>query len=277
MKRLIILVVYCFGTVFCDMSGECDFVSFYQELGCTAIPNDDNLTCPKEFDCPDLHPNPNMCYYRGVEYADRATIPMDLVKNPCALGCVCTIDSGPRFDCAAVDCVENFDPDQQECIYTFSLDSCCSTGEVCGKDAIASLKTCEADGKTYKEGQYFEPANSRKKCVCTADWNGSYDDPATCSDINCGLEIYNQKNIMDKCAPVFVKTAKSCPFSFQCPSAKTKIIKGINLRGIQSQCVFGNLTLNVGDEVVGDDSCTKCSCEVPPFMTCVKTTYSCPN
>lgn len=84
-----------------------------------------------------------------------------------------------------------------------------------GKDAIANLKTCEVDGQMYKEGQSFEPANTRKTCICTSQWNGTYDYPY-CTDINCGLEIHYQDEIFDNCAPVFVGNMKSCPIAFQC-------------------------------------------------------------
>lgn len=49
------------------MAGECDMAGFYLELGCTAEPRADNSTgCPDSFTCPDLHPDPTMCYYRYV-------------------------------------------------------------------------------------------------------------------------------------------------------------------------------------------------------------------
>lgn len=84
-----------------------------------------------------------------------------------------------------------------------------------GKDAIANLKTCEVDGQMYKEGQSFEPASTRKTCICTSQWNGTYDD-TYCTDINCGLEIHYQDAIFDNCAPVFIGNLKSCPIAFQC-------------------------------------------------------------
>lgn len=271
MKTTICFAIFLLGTCWADIPGECNMYSFYMELGCKALPKVDNSTsCPDAFQCPDLHPNPEKCFYRGLPYEDRTMLPQSLIDDPCTQACSCNAN-GPRFDCAAVDCVESFDSDElNECIYTFELDACCSTGKVCGKDAIASLKTCEVDGQTYKEGQMIEPANTRKTCICTANWNGSFDDPTTCKDITCGLEIHYQAQIMGKCAPVFFGNMKSCPINFECPSSSSKIIRGLNLRSVSEQCTFGNYTLNVGDGITVDEKCTKCKCEVPPFISCIK-------
>ncbi|CAH0723570.1 unnamed protein product, partial [Brenthis ino] len=273
MKATICFVIFLLSTAWADLAGECNLVGFYLELGCKALPKVDNTTsCPDAFQCPDLHPDPNMCYYRGVAYADRSMIPQNLIKNSCSQACFCNMFGGPQFDCAAVDCFESFKNDElDECIYTYELDSCCSTGTVCGKDAIGNLKTCEVDGQTFKEGQSFYPANTQKMCICSAQWNGTTDDPTMCRDVNCGLEIHYQDKILDNCAPVYFGDSKgNCPIAFTCPSNSTKIIRGLNLRSVPVQCSFGNLTLNVGDDVIVDEKCTKCSCDVPPFVSCVK-------
>ncbi|CAG4964521.1 unnamed protein product [Colias eurytheme] len=274
MINVILFVMLVLGTAKTDLAGECNLAGFYFELGCTPVPPADNTTiCPEAFTCPDLHPDPSMCYYRGKPYADRSTIPQVAINNPCSQACSCSTSAGPQFDCAAVDCVEIFDSDkEQQCINTYELDSCCSTGTVCGKDEIAKLKTCEVDGQTYMEGQTFEPKNTRKTCICTAQWNGTTDNPSYCRDINCGLEIHYQDKIFDNCAPVFAGNMRSCPIAFQCPSTSSKVIRGLNLRSISQQCSFGNVTLSVGDEVTVDEKCTKCSCDVPPFVSCSRKT-----
>lgn len=72
------------------------------------------------------------------------------------------------------------------------------------------------DGQTYMEGERFEPKNSHKTCICTAEWNGSTDNPNYCRDINCGIEIHYQEKLLDNCAPVFVGDRRSCPIGFSC-------------------------------------------------------------
>ncbi|XP_045535346.1 uncharacterized protein LOC106712874 isoform X1 [Papilio machaon] len=267
-----LLTVTVIGSALTDMGNECNMAGFYAELGCTAVPGaaDNSTVCPDAYTCPKLHPDPSMCYYRGVPYKDRSTIPQAEVKNPCSLACQCSVSGKPSFDCAAVDCVETFDDMQQECIKTYDLESCCSTGTVCGKDAVAALKTCEVDGKTYREGEAFEPKNSRKTCICTAQWNGTIDDSASCRDINCGLEIHYQDKLCQNCAPIFLGSDSVCPIAFTCPTNRSIVIRGLNLRGVSSQCVFWNMTLSVGDEVTVDEECTKCTCNVPPFVSCTK-------
>ncbi|KAI8420706.1 hypothetical protein MSG28_007935 [Choristoneura fumiferana] len=261
MKVLLCFVVIMLDVARGDMAGECDVAFFYLELGCTPVASDNSTSCPQAFTCPDLHPDPTMCYYRGVPYAANAMVPQNLVKNPCSQRCTCQVYGAPQFECAAVDCVETFDKDLQQCVNVYEVDSCCSVGNVCGKDAIAKLKTCEVDGKIYREGEVFEPKNTMKTCICTAQWNG---------DIDCGIEIHYQNNILNNCAPMFFKNTRSCPISFKCPSSETKVVRGLNTRAVSSKCVFGNDTLAVGDEVIVEEKCTKCSCEVPPFVSCTQ-------
>lgn len=268
MKELIYIVPLLLGSVSTDMAGECELAGFYTELGCTPVPRADNSSlCPDAFDCPKLHPDPTMCYYRGVPYGDRSSIPQNLISNPCSQACRCRAAGGPRFECAAVDCVEVFDGDLRQCVSTYDLESCCSTGNVCGNDEIANLKTCEVDGKTYREGESFVPKNTHKTCICTSAWAGTAD-AAFCRDINCGIEIHYQDKILDNCAPVFVGNKRSCPISFTCPTASSKVVRGLNARGVNGQCQFGNKTLGVGDEVTVEEKCTSCACDVPPFVSC---------
>ncbi|VVD05692.1 unnamed protein product, partial [Leptidea sinapis] len=259
-KFFVFLIIYGANRVRADMAGECDLAAFYLELGCTpSLRADNSSICPDSFTCPDLHPDPKFCYYRGKSYKNGEAIPQNVILNPCTIACGCSIGTVPRFDCAAVDCVEAMDPDmQKQCVLTYELDSCCSTGSVCGKDAIANLNTCDVDGKIYKEGETFEPENTHKSCLCTSGWNGTLDS-SICSDINCGVEIHYQDRIYRKCAPVFSGDMKGCPIDFECR---------LNVRGVNEVCTFGNMTLGVGDEVTIDDNCTKCSCTVPPFVTC---------
>lgn len=270
MKVLLCFVAILMGLAQAEMGGECDLAMFYLELGCTAAPRaDDAAGCPQAFTCPDLHPDPTKCYYRGVAYSNNDVLPQNLIKNPCSQRCTCQVSDEPRFECAAVDCVESFDSDLQQCVATFELDSCCSVGNVCGKDAIAKLATCEIDSKTYREGESFEPKDSMQSCVCTPQWNGTVS-PAYCRDINCGVEIHYQKNLLDNCAPIFFKNSRSCPIGFKCPASDTKVVRGLNLKAVSAQCLFGNETLSVGDEVTVDEKCTRCACEVPPFVSCTQ-------
>lgn len=84
-----------------------------------------------------------------------------------------------------------------------------------GKDAIAQLKTCEVDGKTYREGETYQPKDTRKTCVCTADYNAT-DNASNCRDINCGIEIHYQSDLLRNCAPVFPGNMRGCPIGFEC-------------------------------------------------------------
>ncbi|XP_053605313.1 uncharacterized protein LOC128672290 [Plodia interpunctella] len=270
MKVVVYLLMLGFSGVTPDWIGECDMAPFYEELGCSPMhPFYKTSVCPLAYKCPDLHPDPNMCYYKGVPYKDGSSIPDAEILNPCTKACSCQVKEGVRFNCAMVDCVQSFDIDlQTPCVRTYELWSCCTTGTVCGEDAVANLKTCKVDGKTYREGETFEPINTRKTCVCTGDWNGTIVD-TYCRDINCGLEIHDQDKLAKKCAPVFVRNTRGCPFGFECQSPTSKVVPGLNSLGVNVECAFGNMTLRVGDEVTVDDACMKCTCTMPPFVSCI--------
>lgn len=75
--------------------------------------------------------------FRGVAYEAYVAIPQSEILNPCSRACVCQVsgEAGARFECAQLDCVETFSSEKKECLSTYdSLDECCSTGNVCGKD-----------------------------------------------------------------------------------------------------------------------------------------------
>lgn len=88
-----------------------------------------------------LHEQCKKCvllFSRGVSYKQGEPFPQSIVKNPCTQNCGCSTRGGvPQFTCAVVDCVET--GTLEECIRTYELDSCCSTGTVCGQ--FSSLLT----------------------------------------------------------------------------------------------------------------------------------------
>ncbi|CAB3236038.1 unnamed protein product [Arctia plantaginis] len=273
MKVVIALVIIGLTGVSTDMAGECDMAAFYLELGCKPESSTEEF-CPDKFKCPDLHPDPTKCYYKSQAYSHKESIPQNIVSNPCSQACSCSVfNEEPQFLCAAVDCYETFDSDMsQQCINTYELDSCCSTGTVCGKDAVAKLQSCIVDGRTYLEGQMFEPLNTQKSCICTAEWDGSVENRSYCRNVDCGIELHYQNSLLENCAPVFANSMRTCPIGFECPTVNSKIIRGLNIKQLTTQCVFSNMTLNIGDEVAVEDNCTKCTCKIPPFVSCIRST-----
>ncbi|XP_026333553.1 uncharacterized protein LOC113240455 [Hyposmocoma kahamanoa] len=279
MKVVISVVVMIVGTVVADSGHGCEDISdYYLELGCTPVKKAGNSSeCPKAFTCPDIkYTDPAKCYYRGVAYEPGAAIPQSEILNPCSRVCVCQIsgDVGARFECAQVDCVETFSSEKRECLYTFnSLNDCCSTGSVCGKDAVAALKNCEIDDRSFKEGEMFEPANRHKICLCSSEWDGNIDSNKSCRDINCGIELHYQPKLRQNCAPVFSEHqsgSSKCPIGFQCPNDSIKVTRLNKVTEVTEKCVFGNDTLAVGDEVTVMEKCVTCKCGLPPSIHCIK-------
>ncbi|XP_026333468.1 uncharacterized protein LOC113240394 [Hyposmocoma kahamanoa] len=233
----------------------CDMVGFYIELGCSPDYMYGNRTgCPRVFTCPAFYSDSQKCYYRGVAYDVGATILQSEIKNPCSRSCKClrNYNELPHFECATVDCPYLPGFDNKDCILTYdSLDACCAASSICDTRTLSSLKTCELNDIIYREGESFEPLDRRKICLCWAQWDGGIDNPKNCRDVNCGLELYYQNKIAQKCAPIFHGKSIGCPIDFQCYSDLMKV-KSNNETGTSEKCVFGHLSIPVGDDILHD-------------------------
>jgi len=249
----------------------------YEELGCKpVIPK--GQCCPTSFECPDFNKyDKTKCYYKGKTYASGESLPDDL--NPrCQPGCRCSgYGENLSFVCAHVDCPEFFGGGRggPECVSQYNLDSCCRSKLVCDDKEIKALAKCEFEGKSYKEGQRIYPEkDSCYSCICAKDWDPSVplSKNKNCKKYDCGHELRHLDDVKKGCVPVFFGDERCCSIQYRCPQ-KTDSVDSASLRtagSTDTQCKYGDLTLNVGQEVKTGEKCVKCKCDIPPMVTCSK-------
>ncbi|KOX68147.1 hypothetical protein WN51_08036 [Melipona quadrifasciata] len=152
--------------------------------------------------------------------------------------------------------------------------------------------TCEVDGVTYYDGHAFVPkSDPRLYCICMPGYTGNNTEPfcKKSNRSNCDPLFRDTDKVHRNCVPVYYDDQdpqSDCSFAYRCQSADDEVISNKSTdkpRGSLSDehqtCRFGNLTMQLGDELsegTGDyeSYCMKCVCEVPPFPTCKRIPFS---
>lgn len=207
-------------------------------------------------------------------------------KRPCDIACTCQLSPrGPKFNCAIVDCFARPEPG---CYLKRNATNCCAGPQVC-PDNPENRPTCVVGGKTYRDGDYFEPAGEPGKyCYCGEGYTGENVEPfcvTTAKNSECGTMLRHPDDVRENCVPTYYYTQSpktDCSIAWRCQNDKDEVIKHDGASESKSatsepadpdmQCKFGNLTMNVGDELNQatwySSVCVKCVCEVPPVPTC---------
>ncbi|CAG9828916.1 unnamed protein product [Diabrotica balteata] len=280
------------------LNDECDKLGIllYEDVGCTPIVKP-GKSCPLKYEC-DLDVRNNTCLFRGKEISttDRSA---ENDFGRCNVGCFCRgdIPYGPdpidkqlynifnpeliipgKFTCAILDCPEwiGGSPLRKDCYRTYTLDKCCSTGQLCPQDKPGQ---CAVDGKTVPEGQRFIPKDTCTDCVCPKNFNGKIEAPH-CKRQLCNVQVRNQREVSSYCAPYYSEfegETLCCPRSWICPSGEEEIIT-VNPKAEKSAdmtCKYGSKSVQLGEgfetTVTGYDNVersAKCECVIPPFLTC---------
>ncbi|KAK9295286.1 hypothetical protein QLX08_010345 [Tetragonisca angustula] len=287
----LLVVVQVTAEEICDKTKCLGPLRFYDELGCTPIHSPDDECCPAAFNCSHLdNLSQDKCYVNGYEYnVGESLKPED--SNPCDVGCRCvSVDDTARFICAALDCA--FLPPKLNCFTRANHDSCCpDMSQICLKDG-EERATCKVDGVTYYDGYSFIPkSDPRLNCICLPGYTGNNTEPfckkrkrSTCDPL-----FLSADKIRRNCVPVYyshLEPQSDCSYSYRCQSADDEVIsrksadkpRRVNLPEEQQTCRFGNLTMQLGEELsegTGDyeSYCMRCVCEVPPFPTCKNIPY----
>lgn len=126
-------------------------------------------------------------------------------------------DEAAKLVCATMDCAEFFAPRDPTCILTYSEDSCCSTGRVCGEEK-AKATQCYFEGESYIAGQRMYPAKELcYTCLCTSGFDNStiYGNP-NCKQVNCGFDMRYSEKLKSGCIPVYLGNNKCCPIDWRC-------------------------------------------------------------
>nr|XP_033333990.1 BMP-binding endothelial regulator protein-like [Megalopta genalis] len=282
---LTLLVASCAAREICDKTKCPGPLKFYRELDCTPVYKNPNDCCPEAFNCSYLdNLSRDKCYVNGHEYNLGEQL-RDEDKNPCDLGCTCSKGYSGRaasFICAAVDC--GYYPQEENCFQRHSYDSCCPGPPVCLKEG-ETRATCEVDGVTYNDGDTFKPKSDPDlDCTCLPNYKGENIKPFCTKPKHgyCDPLFRHADDIHEKCAPVFYSNQNpqtDCSYSSRCHSENDTIVhnhdgKSVSETDKSKMCVFGNMTMHIGDVLNEGDTyssiCVKCTCEVPPFPTCVQ-------
>ncbi|XP_014218743.1 chordin-like protein 2 [Copidosoma floridanum] len=275
------MVVLTVSSQGCDKSKCKGPIRYYEELGCK--PNiKDGECCASSYDCTHLkNRSAHKCYVNGQEYNIGESLRNEDRSGPCDVACFCNFgyDKAAEFTCAQIDCPRI--PVHQGCFLRRHLDSCCNEEEVCPKQN-EKIEECSFNGTTYKHGEIFYP-NERKMCQCSKSSNDDKKMEVVCRTLSCGIELRRSTELRENCPPVFLPhqlPSQSCSYEYKCQEDMDKVKSTSKSTGGNSQsreitdamkCKFGNITMNIGDELSQkENDNVKCVCEVPPMPTCTK-------
>ncbi|KAL2713248.1 hypothetical protein V1478_016946 [Vespula squamosa] len=267
----------------CDRNKCPGPLKYYEDLNCKAVYENEGDCCAIRYDCDHLKSrSKNKCYVNGHEYSIGEHLKEE-DSNPCDIGCICRqgLDDVASFVCAVVDCFHG--PQNPNCYYKNSPDSCCPGPEVC-VDNLKDRATCMVDGKLYYDGDYFTvESDPDLNCNCQPGYKGENVEPF-CKKPNhpyCSADFRNAYDIYNNCAPVYYNNQSpqtGCNLSTRCQNSNDTVIhnheKGKHSGEDEDHamlCKFGNLKMHLGDELnqpAHEFACMKCLCEVPPTPTC---------
>ncbi|KAJ3654038.1 hypothetical protein Zmor_013252 [Zophobas morio] len=137
----------------------------------------------------------------------------------------------------------------------------------------SNIEKCTVEGKEYKEGQKFYPANTCLDCVCQKGFKGKFEEPF-CKRRRCGQQLRRDgRKIQTSCAPFYTKARSGevlcCPEDWIC-SDDSEILKGD--AKTQEICKFGQKDVKVGQYFEKANfknfEKIKCECVVPPLLKC---------
>ncbi|XP_020289050.1 uncharacterized protein LOC109857290 [Pseudomyrmex gracilis] len=268
------------GTDECDKTKCRGPLEYYRVLGCEPVYDIENDCCPIKYNCDRVRAQAkNKCYVNGKEYdVGEKLKPED--SNPCDFDCACQEYNGiASFICAGTDCA--FAPLEPNCFRRPNPSLCCGGNEKVCLDNLEKRATCVVDGITYKDGEYFDVKNETDKtCVCRPGYEGENVEPF-CYKHNrpyCSPGFYYSNVIHENCAPIFYNDQPpqtSCSLITRCQEENDTVIHKHDLKSgevldEENVCLFGNLTMHLGDEISQSLQyfCIKCVCEVPPIPTC---------
>ncbi|XP_017773085.1 PREDICTED: uncharacterized protein LOC108560152 [Nicrophorus vespilloides] len=137
-----------------------------------------------------------------------------------------------------------------------------------------NMSVCVDNHKGYIEGEKFQPLGKCLNCICQKGYNGKYVEPF-CMKKRCDIEIKYSKQIVDNCAPIYLKNnyPLCCPYDFICPS-NSKIEHLVKYKSTNGEkCKFGTQTFNQYDtlNLINQYNVTfNCRCSIPPLLTCLR-------
>lgn len=171
------------------------------------------------YDCPDFKAlDRTKCHLNGKQYALGDEISAKLPT--CTSACSCDgAEDEFGFSCKFDECAEAKEPPKPDCVYQFTIDSCCATNILCDKAAIDALPRCWNDGHEFVKGNLiYSPSAPCHKCLCDENFNNetvAAQNP-NCKPVECGIELHQLSYLQLGCIPVYFDDGLCCPFEFKC-------------------------------------------------------------
>ncbi|XP_031620765.1 uncharacterized protein LOC116339188 [Contarinia nasturtii] len=276
----------------CDKTSCTPTPAHYDELGCEPVLDDDEMCCPKRYECPERSENGG-CNYRGKLYKVGESISEQFLPKRCDAECTCehwNDDNTYKFVCRGIPKSDINDYEIENKLVrvldkyiteeTHDPIERCAGFPVTDADELATLKKtkCTFEGVVYKKGDKIQPDGTCYECICDERIKSHDLDiySPQCQRKQCGLGVSGEEHdyLNRGCAPVYDKTATiCCPIEWRCPTP-TDVIKksGIPLSSDRKmKCQFGEKSLNLLDQVLYEDGDKlNCKCYIPPMVHCLK-------
>lgn len=187
----------------------------YKDIGCTPIVKEGE-ECASSYNCDHLQTlNTTGCYYRGRYYSDRehaSPLPNCVPYGLC-------IENGGFFMAGHVDCVFDFRILVEECVVIHRRHKRCCPETICGKEKIAQVLTCYADGeKHFKGEQWTAKGDNCIECTCDEHFDNSTSiyENKNCKTRECFEDFWRLDKYRKGCGPVFHDHDRCCPVSSKC-------------------------------------------------------------
>ncbi|KAL6255167.1 hypothetical protein P5V15_013500 [Pogonomyrmex californicus] len=267
----------------CDKTKCPGPLMYYETLRCTPVYKNEGDCCAIRYNCDHLKErSANKCYINNNEY-EIGEILKEEDMNPCDTACTCIKGQNDNevaaFECRCALCSFSI-TEQPGCYLVRNWSLCCGFEEICPENPEDRDNTCIVNGETYKNGEIFIIEGEPKMiCICQPGYQGE-NVPPFC---HYSKHVYwdpafdHANNIRQNCVPIFISDSEDFK-SYRCQDINDVVVrKHNNLNASENLdeenvCVFGNLTMRIGDKLNTGTNlfklCVKCICEVPPLLTC---------
>ncbi|GFT18284.1 VWFC domain-containing protein [Trichonephila clavipes] len=214
-----------------------------------------------------------ICLYQNEEYKVGERIKL---TDKCQV-CKCVDENAPHIVCRHRECPQLDRVGGENCHPVYEKNKCCPSRYECVEDEIqngaeSSDAVCIHDNATYPLGaKIYSVEDPCLICECDENWNGI--NSSSCYQQECIFE--KKKHLLEiGCIPVYHES-KCCPIEYYCPQDFGFNAKPVDVQ-IESEstdrgdfCIFGESNYEIGAELSMNNSCVKCTCQVPPDFTCI--------
>ncbi|GFY47855.1 VWFC domain-containing protein [Trichonephila inaurata madagascariensis] len=225
-----------------DCSCDWRYYKHYEIKGCT-VSQINSCGCPVNYSCPEIKSTTpsKVCLYQNEEYKVGERIK---ITDKCQV-CKCIDENAPHIVCRHRECPQLDRVEGENCHPVYEKNKCCPSRYECVEDEIqngaeSSDAVCIHDNVAYPLGaKIYSVEDPCLICECDENWNGI--NSSSCYQQECIFE--KKKHLLEMgCIPVYHES---------------------------DFCIFGESNYEIGAELSMNNSCVKCTCQVPPDFTCI--------